>query len=457
MQTPRRASKYPDGEFSRPAIGPSLKNVLTWAGVYFSLALLPLAIAAVGEPPPARGFWIEFGVGLGFVAFAMIALQFVLTARFRRIASPFGMDTLLHFHRQAGIAAFVFTLAHPLILLAAYPPFLAFLDPRVLFLRAVALWSVLVAVVLLIGTTLWRKPLGLAYQWWRTGHGLLAVAVLFIGIVHMTQVSYYGEDFWKRSIWILMAIVAASLLVYSRLLKPLRMYKSPYRIAEIQKERGQCWTVTLEPVGHAGMRFRAGQFAWLVVGPSPFVMDAHPFSFASSAEKPGRIALTIKELGDFTSAVGEIKQDTTAFLEGPYGAFTLPAEATGAVFIPGGIGITPMMSMLRTMRDRKDLRPIVLIYAVKNWDAATFREELTAMEEVLNLRIVYVVERPPEGWHGESGYLTPELLQRHLPADQPGFAYFICGPEPMMDVVEPFLRGSKIPARRVNAERFNIA
>ena len=455
---PKPSGPSAPSPLSPVGIRPNGKDVATWLGLYVGLALLPLVVALLGDPPDARGFWIEFGVALGFVALALLILEFALTARFQRIAAPFGTDTLLHFHRQAGMSAFAFLLGHVLVLMIAHSPFLEFLDPRVLFTRAVALWSVLGALALLLGLALWRKPIGLAYQWWRATHALLAVFVLFVGTVHVIQVSHYGDDVWKKVIWVGMSVVALSFLLHSRLLKPWRMRKKTYRIVDVQPERGESWTLTLEPVGHAGMQFKAGQFAWLAVGPSPFVIDAHPFSFVSSAERPDEIRFTMKELGDWTATVGRIKPGTTAFLNGPYGAFTLAREASGAVFIPGGIGVTPIMSMLRTMRDRGDRRPVTLIYAVKTWEGATFREELSSLEEALTLTTVYVVEKAPEGWQGETGFLTPELLERHLPPDDPLLEYFLCGPGPMMDIVEPFLKKDRrIPTRRLNAERFDIA
>ncbi len=440
-----------------PAIGPSVRNVLTWLGLYLLLALFPLVIALIGETPAARGFWIDFGIGLGFVALAMLALQFVLTARFRRIASPFGLDTLLHFHRQAGLAAFVFALAHPVVLILAFRPFWHFLDPRALFVRAFALWTLLIALVLLIVTTLRRRQWGIAYQWWRAGHGLLAVLVLFIGTVHVIQVDFYGAVMWKKLAWVALSAAAFGMFFYSRIVKPWQMRKQPYRVVGVVPERGDSYTLTLEPVGHEGMAFTAGQFAWLTLGSTPFSIDAHPFSFVGSAVDRRRTSFTIKKLGDFTATIDAVKPGTTAFLEGPYGLFTFPDGATAAVFIAGGVGITPMMSMLRTMRDTGDRRPVQLVYAVKTWEDATFREELAELEGALNLTATIVVEKPHEGWEGEAGYLTPALLARRVPPDEPGTAWLVCGPEPMMDVVEPWLQRHGVPLRRINSERFNIA
>jgi predicted ferric reductase len=438
-------------------IGPSVAEAMGWIGLYVVLAALPLAAVLVGPLPPARGFWVEFAVGLGFVALAMLGLQFALTARFRRIAAPYGLDTLLHFHRQAGLVAFGLALAHPLILFVVEPAFLEFLDPRASFVRAGALWALLGCLVLVIGLTLWRQPLGLSYDWWRATHAILAFLVVFIGLVHVLRVGYYISVPWKQALWVGVTGGAMLLLVHARVVKPLCLRRTPYRVAQVRPERGDSWTLVLEPVGHGGMPFAAGQFAWLTLGSSPFALEQHPFSFASSARQPARLEFTIKELGDFTSTIGQVRPGTTAFLEGPYGAFTLDPNATGAVFVVGGVGITPVMSILRTLRDAGDRRPLVLIYGNPTWEEVLFREELAELEEELELRVVHVLEEAPAGWRGEEGWIDEALLQRHLPSDSPEWEYFVCGPEPMMDLVEPYLLARGVGLRRLNSERFNIA
>lgn len=455
MMTTQPAPAREGWEIGAP--GPTPARTLFWVALYVSLAALPLGVVLAGSAPPGRGFWIEFGVGLGFVGLAMLWLQFALTARFRGIAASFGVDAMLHFHRQAGLVAFAFVLAHPLILFLARPAYLEYLDPRASLVRALALWALLGSLVLLVGLTLWRRPLGLAYELWRASHGLLALLVVFIGLVHVLRVGYYISDPWKQALWIGLTAVVILLLVHARIVKPLQMRRRPYRVTEVRRERGRTWTVAVEPEGHEGMRFLPGQFAWVTFGGSPFSLQQHPFSFSSSALGE-KLEFTIKELGDFTSRIGTLEPGTRAFLEGPYGAFTLDPEAQSAVFIAGGIGITPAVSMLRTLRDRGDRRRLLLVYGNARWENVAFREELEQLEGELDLRVVHVLEEPPAGWEGETGFVDEGVLQRHLPpGDEARTEYFVCGPDAMMDVVETFLLARGVPLGRLHSERFNIA
>jgi ferredoxin-NADP reductase len=127
------------------------------------------------------------------------------------------------------------------------------------------------------------------------------------------------------------------------------------------------------------------------------------------------------------------------------------------VLIAGGIGITPMMSMIRTLADRRDKRPVVLLYGDKDWEAITFREELEALKARLDLRVVHVLAKPPAGWTGEQGYITAEILKRHVPPPYADHEYFICGPDVMMDTIERALGELGVPLSKYHSERYSFA
>lgn len=426
-----------------------------WFALFIALALTPLVLAVLGPVPAPRPFFVELGVGLGFVGIALLALQFVTTGRFRVIAPVFGADVVLQFHRQAGLIAFVLVLAHPAVLIASDPGYLEYFDPRINLLRALALSAVVPALVLLIVTSFWRERVGLGYEWWRALHGGLSLAVVFIGMVHGIQVGEHLGPFWKQGLWAGMLIGAMYLVVHSRVVRPLRMKRRPYRVVAVHQELDDTFTLEVEAVGHAGMRFTAGQFAWITVGDSPWSLQQHPFSFSSS-ERDETLSFTAKAIGDFTSTWEHIEPGTAVFLEGPYGGFVLDPISDGAVFIAGGIGVTPTMSILRTMRDHDDQRPAYLFYGNPSIDDITFADELRALEDQLDLTVVHVLEDPPDDWDGESGFIDRDTLVRRLPADCRNFEYFICGPEPLMDSTESALREMGLSWRQIYTERFQI-
>lgn len=433
------------------------KQAALWAALYALLAMLPLAFVLVDARPAARPFLVEFGVGLGFVGMAMMALQFLLTGRFKDFAAGFGVDNQLQFHRHMGIVAFFFIMAHPLVLFAHNAGYLSFFDPRANLPRALALSGVVVLLVLIVGLTLWRKVFRIPYEWWRISHGVFSALVVVIGLIHILQVGYHVGSAFKQGLWIGVTAIAVVSLVYTRLFRPLRLRKYPWEIVDVRAERGECWTMALEPIDHDGLDFVPGQFCWLTVGDSPFSLQQHPFSVSSSAEEPTRVEFTMKELGDFTGSVKDIDPGRTAFVEGPYGAFSLGRECKeDAVFFAAGVGITPIISILRTLRDRGMQGRYLLYYANPAAETILFRDELDALADELDLEIVYVVEHPPDRWDGEVGLLTDGLIGEYLPEDDEACRYYVCGPEPMMDMVETALVERDISRRRIMSERFEI-
>jgi len=431
-----------------------------WVLVYIVITAAPLVVLMIGPTQEGREFWRVFSVGLGFAGLAMMALQFVLTARFKVIKSPYGADIVYHFHRQISLVAFVMIIAHPLILFLRSPALISLLNVFSAPNRARAGVTSIVALILLIGTSVYRKQLKLEYTRWRILHGILSAAAVILAMLHVLLVGNYINTPVKQVLWIGYGAFWVGLLVWIRILKPITMLRHPYEVVEVREERGSSWTLVLKPVNHKGMRFIPGQFAWMHVWKSVFGESEHPFSFSSSAEEEDILAFTIKELGDFTATVKDIKPGQKVYLDGPFGSFSIDRhpDSKGFVFIAGGVGITPMMSMLRTMRDRNDQRPVTLLYANNEWETVTFREEIAELEKQLNLKVVYVMLDPPEGWEGETGFVTREILDRYLPEDrskglQP---IFICGPGPMMDAVERVMPDLGVHMGDFHAERFEL-
>jgi len=429
-----------------------------WLLLYLFFILAPLFALLTGAMPPARSFWTEFAVAIGYTGLAMMGLQFGLTARFRFVTAPWGEDVIYHFHRQVSLIAVGLVVAHPLIIFAAQPELLARPESGAVPLGAVAAVLSIGALFALVVAALWRVKLKIGYELWHRTHIALALVAIIGGIVHMIGWSFYLEDPRKRALWIGLVVFWIALLLYVRVIKPLFMLRRPYRVAAVHRERGDATTLVMEPDGHAGFRFTPGQFGWLSVWRSPFGITAHPFSFSSSAESPsGRVAMTIRNLGDFTSTVHQLPVGQRVFLDGPYGAFTIGQPADMHVLIAGGIGITPMMSMMRTLADRGDKRPVVLFYGSKDLESTIFREELEALTSRLDLRVVLVLAAPPAGWAGETGRINAELLGRHLPKPYAMHEYFICGPDPMMDAVETALGELGVPMSKYHSERYSFA
>ncbi|MRS03876.1 oxidoreductase, partial [bacterium] len=413
-----------------------------------------------GPRPAGREFWRDLSVGLGYCGLSMIGLQFVLTARFKVIKAPYGSDIVYFFHRQISLVTFLLIAAHPLMLFIFDPRHLGLLNlftaPWAARFGVVALMSLLA----LISLSVWRKKWKIEYDRWRIWHGILAIVVISLALIHTELRGYYLNTLWKQLFWGFYGIFWICLLAWIRVIKPIILLRKPYVVDKVIAERGNAWTIVLRAINHNGMHFHPGQFAWITAWDSPFRDHEHPFSFSSSAGDSSLLSFTIKELGDFTASIKNLTQGQRVYVDGPYGAFSVDRhpQAQGFIFIAGGIGITPMMSMLRTLSDRGDSRPLTLIYANKTLETATFLEEIQKLPEKLNLKVVHVLESPPADWSGEKGFVNADILKRHLPAERiPNrVEIFICGPGPMMNAVEKTLINIGIPLGDFHSERFDL-
>jgi predicted ferric reductase len=436
-----------------------------WFGFYLVMILFPLVVGSIFRPPGASdSFLVNLSAGLAYVGFAIMALELALISRVKPAASAFGLDVLQQFHKEIGMTAFLLVAAHPILLILAGYPW------RILLPVSGVPWSVILGTVsfllvaLLIALSVFRKKLKIPYEVWQVTHGLLTIGLIFAAAFHIVGVGRYAQMTPMRILWAIYLLLLIGLFLYYRLIKPLRQLNRPWRVVENRQELGDARTLRLQPIGHSGWAggFEAGQFAWLNLGSSPFNFEQHPISLSSNgdaAAETGEVAFTIKNLGNWSgTVVPGIQVGQRIWLDGPYGVFTLDRQqGPGYAFLAGGVGITPLRSMLLMMADRGDVRPVVLFYGAKSIDDLTFRDELLALQKQMNLKVVYVLEEPPEGWQGETGRIAAEILRKYIPPKQyKRWQYFICGPTPMMNAMEKILPEIGVPAEQIHTERFDM-
>lgn len=434
-----------------------------WFGLYLFLALLPLGTAIVATPnrtdPPLL---LGMAIGAGFVGLSLMALEFALISRVTPAAGAFGEDSLQLFHNLMGIVALGLILAHPILLIIYGYPAACWLNPfsscanTATITAALALYSLLV----LVGTSIWRKQLKIRYEVWFVMHGLFALFVVLAAQVHIFIMGRYTSTPLMKIIWMVYTVFIIYLIAWHRIIKPIINWNHKWKVIENRRERGDARTLVLKPVGHAGFSFQPGQFSWLKMGRMPIGPGAHPISMSSNGDVPenGTVTFTIKDLGDWSGQqVPAMKPGDILWLDGPHGVFSMDREqAMGYVFVGGGVGITPLYSMLQTMASREDVRPVVLFYGGQDLESLTFREGLDALSEQMNLKVVYVLSNPEEGWHGETGYISGQIMQRYLPRQYKRFKFMICGPKPLMDAMEEAIPDLGVPWEQVLTERFDM-
>lgn len=459
--TAPRPTRIPPEAFVRPADRPAIVALRAgaWLIAGFAAVALPFAVilSDSARPAPTALLW-EFSIGCGFAALSLAAMQFALTGRIKLLTTPFGADIIYVVHRFLSWGVLGLAMAHFGVLYIWYQPALGELNPLTARWELTAGRVALLCLGLLIVTSEFRKWVRLDYHWWRVLHIVLAVGGFGAAVAHVLGVGTYSRMENTAALWLGVTLVWAGFILWSRLLRPLRLARNPWRVVANTPERGGVHTLTLRPEGQPLRAWKAGQFAWLSIGHSPWAMKEHPFTISTAPTLGPEISFSIKPLGDDSARLAKTPPGSIAYVDGPYGVFSVDREASaqGFVMIAGGVGITPIIANLRALQSRGDARPVILFYANPALDDAAFREELDALALDLDMTIVHVPENAPDGWAGESGFVDGALLARHLPDVTRDWPHMLCGPAPMLEAVTGALREKGVPARRISSEVFDL-
>lgn len=432
----------------------------TLFALYFLTATSPVWIALLTVPQTDHSFSSEVAKNSGLIGIAILLTQFVLAARLPPTNRFFGLDSVMVFHRSMGIFAFTLLLVHPVLLAFGEGNWqLLYGLDQTWYIWAGKTTLLLLLVHILI--SVFRRSLKLSFERWRILHDAMAIGIIVLALLHSW---YAGGDlsaFPLRILWVILGTAAITAFIWHRLIRPRRLATKPYRVEEVRQESPNVWTLRLAlPEGEAANHL-PGQFHFLTFPNSSAVpAEEHHFTISSSPTLTGFIESTIKASGDFTSQVGEIQPGETAIVQGNFGRFSyaLHKEKSEIVFIAGGIGVTPLMSMLRHMRDMGDQRPVTLIYGNKTEADIVFHSELTEMRSTQKpkLRLEHVLSTPGETWSGECGHIDGILLNRLLGGDLMKTGFYVCGPAAMSVQVVNALRNLKVRRRNIHTESFSL-
>ena len=202
-----------------------------------------------------------------------------------------------------------------------------------------------------------------------------------------------------------------------------------------------------------GYRFKPGQWFTLrldtVQGPI-----VETFSHCSAPDDP-YLELTTRISGSaFKQALAALEPGTKVRIEGPGGRLSLAEDLATVAFLVGGVGITPVRSILRDAEQRgRRFEDALLLYGNRDESCAPFLSEFEAMADI-GVRVVVCYERPPSGWLGESGFITADTVHRHLAPDD-GRPFVVTGPPIMVDAMQSVLDDLGVDGSRRVIERFS--
>lgn len=212
----------------------------------------------------------------------------------------------------------------------------------------------------------------------------------------------------------------------------------------------------------AGFGFRPGQAIDLVL-PDPAVAGTdsarHAFSIVSAPHEGELVVATRMRDSAFKQALARLPIGAAAGIEGPFGSLTLHNKlARAAVFIAGGIGITPFVSMLRHATAGARQQRLVLLYSNRRPEDSAFLSELQRLEgENRHFRLVATMTRMQDSrlpWMGETGRIDEALLKR-VTAQLPDPLYYVAGPPAMVGALRDTLERAGVDGDDIRSEEFH--
>lgn len=438
-----------------PLSGPML------AVAYPLACALPLLLA-LGRDVAPMDKWERAAAAMGMVALVALAIQFVSSGRFEAVSGRLGIDKIMAFHKIAALWVLIGLILHPLAFVL--PTWTN--DPALGSERLTAYLTLphyrsgvvaLVALLILVTSGILRDRLPWRYEIWRSTHIVLGVVAVGGGVHHALttgRFSAMGPVYWM---WWALALTVIVIMVILYVWRWALLHRHPWQLASIKHLADGMWELDIQPAPNTKpFDYMAGQFVWVTEGNHRFPLFDHPFSIADNPERPG-LSLIIKEAGDFTNKIGDLAPRTPIGIDGPYGEFTLSAHQGDAILLlAGGVGIAPMMGLLRDLVARHDPRPVRLAYAAGRPANFACLPEIMAAQESLDLQIMLISEEDAEGWNGLTGWLTHDRLRALLQGlDTQQTVALICGPGPMVTAISDALLDLGLPSDKVIYERFD--
>jgi predicted ferric reductase len=393
----------------------------------------------------------------GLLGTYSVLLQLLLMARLPWLEQYVGLDRLAIWHRWNGFLAVNLLVAHTVLITIGYAASnhaTVWVQTRDFVTNYADVLMAFVALAILIAVAITSARAArqrLRRETWYFVHLYTYLAVA-LGFAHQLAV---GNDFvtdpLARAWWVALYVTVTAILVFARVLKPWRFnVRHRLKVKKVVREAPGVVTINFSGRHLGAIGAKSGQFfLWRFLTPDGW-WKTHPFSLSASPTARS-LRITVKDLGDTTHELQSIRSGTPVFAEGPFGTFTAQ-KRTGrpALFIAGGIGITPIRALLDDLPSQSRC---VLLYRVNRREDIVFGTELEDIAARKGIEVHYLIgfeigdDQTDQLGVPAITRLVPDVIERDC---------FVCGPPALVDAVCRRLRTIGVPDSSVHFERFEF-
>ena len=427
----------------------ALVAILWWAGA-IGVAFF-IAAGGLTTSSPVD-YLYSLGRVAGIVASALVLNQILLISRVPWIERVLGHDRAAATHTRMGKVAFIAMLVHVALILIMT----AHYDGRSVFATIPALWdlgwfmvaaqvafglfALVVATSLVIVRRRWR------YESWHAVHLCVYLAIALViphQFIEGTTFRSMGAAWWY---WLLLYVVTIGSWLTFRVVRPLiRARRYGLEVVEVTKNGDGSTSVVMAGRGIDRLDAQPGQFfLWRFLARG-YGTQAHPFSLSRA---PGdTLRITVGASGDFSASLADLPVGTRVLAEGPLGVFTSAARTrAGVVYAAGGIGITPLRSMLEEPHEG----PVDIVLRSHSREASPLHDEVLEFAQLHGATVHEFFGPRGFGWSTAEravnlAAIVPDLAERDV---------YICGPVAWANAVEADAIASGVSPDAIHRERF---
>ncbi|MDN4473548.1 ferredoxin reductase family protein [Demequina zhanjiangensis] len=390
---------------------------------------------------------------LGIVAAVMMLAQLLLASRAPWIDRVIGHDKAIMLHTEYGVTSVVVMLLH-VGTVAVVDAQLAGSNPAS---QLLAYWSYdwfmawalvsLAAILVVLVTSFASARARIPYHRWHAVH-LLSYVGIALAVPHQFL---QGATFRSMGVawyfWFVLWAGAGSAFLLWRVVKPILVNRRQrLRVDAVRRESDGSVTITLGGAAIPRMGAQAGQFINVAFGRAAFLKEMHPYSLSAA---PGEtLRITVKPLGDASSALVDLTPGTAAWIEGPLGIFT-HEQRTGRdlLLVGAGIGVTPLRSLLE---DAPAYGAISVVVRGRSREEVPLIDEIEHLSALRGARYAALLGGRGSTWGTKARPVTlVGAVARPGDTD-----LYICGPVAWGRQVEADARAAGIPAHAIHREEF---
>ena len=404
--------------------------------------------------------WLAAGVNnvllaqwLALSAWWALVSQVLLVMRWKLKELSWGRDSKIVWHRRHGIALITLVSFHPV---AYYWQsvrqlnwgFVRYWQPAHYLGLALLLWLWLV----LLSVALVRRG-KLQYQTWLNLHRfnwLILLGAAAHGFALGSNTNTGLTSWWWRA----SLVILASMLLYRFIIYFWQYRKQRYQLINLQYLNDDVIALRFKPLARQ-IKYAPGQFAYLRFVKSQVTAEEHHFSLSSSPDQD-YLEMTIKQVGDFTRSLDQLSVGDQAVIDGGFGNFSYLSHPGPVVFVAGGIGFTPIWSMLQHIAASADKRRTYLIYQVRQTSQLLHRKQLDKWQKQAWFQRFYFLSREKKNQpHYFTGYVELKKIWSELKGKHKAH-FYISGPQAMIDNLVQQLHQQGVPASRIHTEKFRF-